>query len=190
LRGVVDAATEAMCLGLRYFPDETKTAQQGMYLVYLFAADLKTVALNLNQGVTELVRRARGQVQGRALLMKQTEAIRQSVHCPSSRLCRDLGSAFKAPLPRAYEAGNTAAYVYSISTYQTTADRPRRSRSTTRPAGWRQPSISARRLPTGSTARCPGPSDGHVNLDGRSLNRSWAVASCRVASGGSGDVGP
>ena len=32
--------------------------------------------------------------------------------------------------------------------------------------------------------------DGHVNLDALSPNRSWAVASCRVASGGCVDVGP
>jgi hypothetical protein len=35
-------------------PDETTTAQEGFYLVYLFAAGLETVSLSLNQGVTRL----------------------------------------------------------------------------------------------------------------------------------------
>jgi hypothetical protein len=37
-------------------PDETTSAQSGVYVVYLFSEDLQHVTLTLNQGITSLVR--------------------------------------------------------------------------------------------------------------------------------------
>ena len=35
-------------------PDETTSAQRGLYVVYLYDSDLSTVTLSLNQGITEI----------------------------------------------------------------------------------------------------------------------------------------
>jgi hypothetical protein len=37
-------------------PDETDSAQHGMYVVYLFAADMREVCLTLAQGITDLTK--------------------------------------------------------------------------------------------------------------------------------------
>jgi hypothetical protein len=63
-------------------PDETISATRGMYVVYLFAADLSTVSLSLNQGVTELVERY-GTTEGRRRLASQAEAIRGALAAES-----------------------------------------------------------------------------------------------------------
>jgi hypothetical protein len=59
-------------------PDETTSAQRGMYVVYLFAVELGTVTLSLNKGVTELVQRYRV-TEGRRRLAQQAAAIRQAL---------------------------------------------------------------------------------------------------------------
>lgn len=59
-------------------PDETTTAQRGMYVVYLFAADGSRVFLTLMQGVTE-VTKTLGVKAGREKLGAQAAAIRQEV---------------------------------------------------------------------------------------------------------------
>jgi hypothetical protein len=68
----------AACPWIAVFdPDETTTAQQGMYVVYLFAADMSTVTLSLNQGVTEIGRRL-GRSEARVALKAEAAAIRSS----------------------------------------------------------------------------------------------------------------
>jgi hypothetical protein len=95
-------------------PDETNTATRGMYVVYLFAEDMKTVSLSLNQGVTEL-RRAFGTQKAQQLLQSEARAIRnelQSDNAVELAATIDLGG--RSGLPRAYEAGNIFAHVYEI----------------------------------------------------------------------------
>ncbi|WP_165942626.1 MrcB family domain-containing protein [Micromonospora sp. KC721] len=96
-------------------PDETTTAQRGMYVVYLFAADMKTVALTLNQGVTEL-RKTHGGAKARKLLKQQAEAIR-SVFNPAD--VQDLEATIDlratATLPVDYEYGNILARIYTLT---------------------------------------------------------------------------
>lgn len=96
-------------------PDETVTAQRGMYVVYLFSADMATVALSLNQGVTELVERL-GTQAGRVKLASQADVIRANL--PDGQI-EDLDVSIdlrsKSPLPRNYEAGNIAAITYDLA---------------------------------------------------------------------------
>ncbi|MFF4413204.1 MrcB family domain-containing protein [Streptosporangium sp. NPDC001559] len=96
-------------------PDETATARNGMYVVYLFAQDMQTVSLSLNQGVTELVDQ-HGTARGRQLLKGQADAIRDAL--PTELVAGldatiDLRS--KAALPVHYEYGNVLATTYKIT---------------------------------------------------------------------------
>jgi hypothetical protein len=108
----------AFCPWVAVFdPDETLTATRGMYVVYLFAADMKTVALSLNQGVTELTN-VHGAVKARALLRQQADAIYQAL--PVEMVGEldqsiDLAAPARADLARSYEAGNIAARTYDLS---------------------------------------------------------------------------
>lgn len=95
-------------------PDETDTATRGMYVVYLFAENMKTVSLSLNQGVTEL-QKAFGTRKAHELLRAEATAIRSAL--PSDKVT-DLKDSInlggRAGLPRAYEAGNILARIYEI----------------------------------------------------------------------------
>lgn len=96
-------------------PDETTTARRGMYVVYLFAEDRKTVYLSLNQGVTELVE-GLGRPQAREKLRGQGDAIRaafESADIDDLTVSIDLHSA--QPLPRDYEFGNIVSLVYDAA---------------------------------------------------------------------------
>jgi hypothetical protein len=55
-------------------PAETKTAQRGMYIVYLFAEDMTSVALSLNQGVTDVVNQYRAEGKNRAAARQRLQA--------------------------------------------------------------------------------------------------------------------
>lgn len=93
-------------------PDETTSAQRGMYVVYLFAADMSTVSLSLNQGVTELVDRF-GTREGRVKLASQAAAIRSRLPKESILgLDETIDLKSNQQLPRNYEAGNIAARTY------------------------------------------------------------------------------
>ncbi|MET8956741.1 DUF3578 domain-containing protein [Streptomyces sp. NPDC004533] len=95
-------------------PDETDTATRGMYVVYLFAEDMKTVSLSLNQGVTEL-QKAFGTRKAQELLTSEAAAIRNAF--PSDKavgLAETINLGGRPGLPRAYEAGNILARVYQI----------------------------------------------------------------------------
>jgi hypothetical protein len=95
-------------------PDETDTATRGMYVVYLFAEDMRTVSLSLNQGVTEL-QKAFGTREAQQRLQNEAAAIRDALS-PDKTVglvdAIDLGG--RPGLPRAYEAGNIVACVYEI----------------------------------------------------------------------------
>ncbi|TDC03376.1 DUF3578 domain-containing protein [Nonomuraea longispora] len=96
-------------------PDETETARHGMYVVYLFAEDMQTVALSLNQGVTELIDRFKTS-RGRQLLRQQADSIRAAL---PPELTAGLEAAIdlrtKAPLPVHYEFGNILATTYKLA---------------------------------------------------------------------------
>ena len=95
-------------------PDETTSPERGVYVVYLFAADLGSVTLTLNQGMTELTD-SLGPAEARSKLANDAEAIRAGM-VPSDLDGLDssmqLGSSgFRQ---RAYEAGNIACKTYVI----------------------------------------------------------------------------
>ena len=95
-------------------PDETETATRGLYVVYLFAADMSTVSLSLNQGVTEA--RAKWQRETRDRLSGQATAIRDRFEPAlviGSSPTIDLKHS--SQLPRDYEAGNILAITYPIA---------------------------------------------------------------------------
>jgi hypothetical protein len=96
-------------------PDETDGARHGMYVVYLFAEDMQTVVLSLNQGVTELVERYKT-AGGRQRLKNQADAIRASL--PASMtigLDAQIDLKSRAALPIHYEYGNILAVTYKIA---------------------------------------------------------------------------
>ncbi|MFJ8724116.1 MrcB family domain-containing protein [Streptomyces sp. NPDC093269] len=120
IKGSAGNGAGAFCPWVSFFdPDETNTATRGMYLVYLFAEDMQTVSLSLNQGVTEL-REAFGAREAEKLLRSEAAAIRSAFpHDITDGLedVIDLGG--RAGLPRAYEAGNILACVYEIDSLPT-----------------------------------------------------------------------
>jgi hypothetical protein len=95
-------------------PDETTSAQHGMYVVYLFAEDLQTVALSLNQGVTELVEQIGGR-RARERLKIQAEAIRRGFDVGwISDLDVEIDLQSKHAMPVYYEHGNIVARTYRL----------------------------------------------------------------------------
>ena len=94
---------------------ETDTATRGMYLVYLFDADIKTVSLSLNQGITELTKRYGGPG-GRAKLLSQAHAVRTAMDATVIvGLDHTIDLRSNAELPRAYEAGVMVAKTYDLA---------------------------------------------------------------------------
>lgn len=62
-------------------PDETDTAQRGIYVVFIVSEDLELLNLSLNQGM-EYLRKEFGDAEARRLLARDADAIR-------TRLIRD-----------------------------------------------------------------------------------------------------
>lgn len=90
-------------------PDETESAQRGMYLVYLFAADMSVVYLCLAQGITDLSRE-HGWKKARELLRTQAEALRSALGREDLDEQIDLRS--QVARPRSYEASVILAKPY------------------------------------------------------------------------------
>ncbi|MFF1453070.1 MrcB family domain-containing protein [Streptomyces sp. NPDC058274] len=115
IKGSAGNGAGAYCPWVSFFdPDETTTATRGMYLVYLFSEDMKTVSLSLNQGVTEL-RETFGAREAEKRLRGEAAAIRDAF--PDNMASGlddviDLGG--RSGLPRAYEAGNILGRAYAI----------------------------------------------------------------------------
>lgn len=63
-------------------PDETTSPEEGLYVVYLWAADLASVTLMLLQGITKLDR-ALGHREARKLLAGEAAAIRAALPAPT-----------------------------------------------------------------------------------------------------------
>ncbi|MET9244950.1 DUF3578 domain-containing protein [Nonomuraea sp. NPDC003709] len=103
----------------------TKTAQEGLYVVYLYRRDLSRVYLSMNQGATQHRRGAEGRgLKGVAAeaaaceeLASESDLIRS--HLSAEALIGmipniDLGAPVKYFLPRAYEYGNIASIEYDL----------------------------------------------------------------------------
>jgi MrcB-like, N-terminal domain len=96
-------------------PDETETPRKGMYVVYLFDAHMETVALSLNQGVTEVVERF-GTREGRERLATQAAAIRSALVATGTHdLAAEIDLRSSASLPVHYERANILARTYTIN---------------------------------------------------------------------------
>lgn len=63
-------------------PDETTSPQRGVYVVYIFAADLRSVVLTLNQGITDLTNEV-GPGSARQKLAADAAAIRAQLPATS-----------------------------------------------------------------------------------------------------------
>lgn len=93
-------------------PDETESPQRGIYVVYLFHEDLKSVALSLNQGITD-VTKALGPAAAKSRLRSEASAIRASLTAADrARLDPTLNLGTGGFRQAAYEAANILAKVY------------------------------------------------------------------------------
>jgi hypothetical protein len=96
-------------------PDETTSPEEGLYVVYLFAADLESVNLILLQGITRLDREL-GHREARARLSAEAAAIRAAL--PTAALT-GLGTSVQLAASGfrqlAYSAACVAARTYSVA---------------------------------------------------------------------------
>ena len=96
-------------------PAETSTARRGMYVVYLFAADMDQVFLTLNQGVTEIGERL-GRKEARMALQREAAQIRDAFdNTAVGDLDDTIDLRSKAALPRDYEYANILSRAYTVS---------------------------------------------------------------------------
>ncbi|WP_328533277.1 DUF3578 domain-containing protein [Micromonospora zamorensis] len=104
----------------------TRTAQEGLYVVYLFRQDLSRVYLSMNQGATQHQRNAgrrglTGVAQDRAALAElRFEAILLRKYLSDDALhdlaeVIELGAPRNRFLPCGYEEGNVAAIEYDLT---------------------------------------------------------------------------
>jgi 5-methylcytosine-specific restriction protein A len=95
-------------------PVVTTSATKGYYVVYLFAADMASVALSLNQGTTavrqEFGARAREVLRDRAALMRARLPEHVERFSPAP-----IGLASRGALPGDYEAGHAFGRVYMLA---------------------------------------------------------------------------
>ncbi|WP_433299658.1 MrcB family domain-containing protein [Actinoplanes sp. CA-030573] len=107
-------AAESPWIGI-FNPVETTTARRGMYVVYLFAADMGQVFLTLNQGVTEIGERL-GRRAARVALQGEAAQIRDAFDKGTiDDLDATIDLRSKASLPRDYEYANILSRAYPIS---------------------------------------------------------------------------
>ncbi|MGW8849978.1 MrcB family domain-containing protein [Streptomyces xiamenensis] len=101
-----------------HFPTASKSGTSGLYLAYIFAADLRTVTLTLQQGVTDIKEGLKEQQGGPlgSYLEARTQALRKTLppgvlegwlHRP------DFGD--RRWRPRSYERASVAAKEYEIA---------------------------------------------------------------------------
>lgn len=105
-------ATHTPWIGV-FDPDETDNPQEGIYLVYIYAASLDRLVLTLNQGVGRL-REMYGDAGARHRLASDATAVRQALAGLTTGTLAEVGFGTTAPLQRAYESGNIAAIEYEL----------------------------------------------------------------------------
>ncbi|GAB3434327.1 MrcB family domain-containing protein [Actinophytocola sediminis] len=102
-------------------PDVTTTAQEGLYIVYLYRADLSRVYLSMNQGATQHKKNAEDsglkgvKAESAALVELQEESslIRSNLDDATLKdLLETINLGARRFLPRGYEEGNIAAIEY------------------------------------------------------------------------------
>lgn len=95
-------------------PDVTKSAQEGIYVVYLFATDMQTLYLTLAQGVRQFEKQYGAGQETRSRLQGQASRIRELIADEAGGLLSqiDLG---RGNLPTQYEASVIAAQQYETS---------------------------------------------------------------------------
>ncbi|WP_196804771.1 MrcB family domain-containing protein [Arthrobacter sp. 162MFSha1.1] len=94
-------------------PDETRTLQRGIYLVWIFSNDRSEIVLSLNQGITEL----QAQLGWSALLpvvKAEAERLRRGLRADLSGLTTDIDIGRKKR-QRGYGAANIVAKTYSVA---------------------------------------------------------------------------
>ncbi|MGP3923587.1 MrcB family domain-containing protein [Streptomyces sp. 8N616] len=94
-------------------PDITRDPKEGLYLAYIFAADLKSVTLTLQQGVTNLEKKLGQGERRRAYLRARARVLFEGL---PEELVKgwEVRPSFKCNVARAlsYEAGSVAARAY------------------------------------------------------------------------------
>jgi hypothetical protein len=106
-------------------PDETETAQRGMYVVYLFSADKTMLYLSLNQGTDDLKNTSRAGREANGTVLSIPQLLRMQADAIRSRLAPELRAGLLdridllAPRdkqrPRNYEAANIVAKAYDTN---------------------------------------------------------------------------
>lgn len=122
--GGVGNATSTPWVGI-FDPKETTSPQHGVYVVYIFSADLKSVTLTLNQGIDEL--RDMGRAAARQELKARAETIRSRL---PREMLTDLSAEIDLAVPpgvykenqASYEAANIAAKRYDCAHLPMEAD--------------------------------------------------------------------
>lgn len=101
-------------------PAITRDPKVGLYLAYIFAADLKTVTLTLQQGVTALGHQLGRGKKRRDYLADRARGLRERL--PQDSVAGwDVRPSFKCSVDRAlaYEAGSVVARVYDVEAMPT-----------------------------------------------------------------------
>jgi hypothetical protein len=106
-------------------PDETETAQRGMYVVYLFSADKTRLYLSLNQGTDDLKNTGRAGRETNGTVLSTPQLLRTQADAIRSRLAPDRRARLLDQIdllaprdkqrPRNYEAANIVAKLYDTS---------------------------------------------------------------------------
>lgn len=106
-------------------PDETETAQRGMYIVYLFSADKTRLYLSLNQGTDDLKNTGRASREANGLVLSTPQLLRTQAGAIRSQLAPELQAGLLDQIdllaprdkqrPRNYEAANIVATAYDTS---------------------------------------------------------------------------
>lgn len=98
--------------------DVSTTAQEGLYVVYLFAAHLDRAYLSMNQGVTAHYEYMRGRgisrsgVAAREALTTESALVREALGTLAAGLAGDIDLGHDGDLARGYEAGNICSIEY------------------------------------------------------------------------------
>lgn len=104
-------------------PDETEDPKRGIYAAYLFAEDLQSVSLSLQQGITDFEKQVKPLSEARAQLNARATAIRGQI--PPAELMgffADLDLASNGKRQKSYEAANIAALRYQIASLPSEAE--------------------------------------------------------------------
>ena len=92
----------------------TMSATKGIYIVYLYTADMKGVYLSLNQGYTYFKEKFPGRV-AKQEIEKMARNLRSLVNIPNSMRTYQIDLNASKPLGKGYMAGHIAGKYYNLS---------------------------------------------------------------------------